>query len=342
MAESGFADDTIRARLVIWDRLGRNTSAAAREIGVTRSVMQHVLRAAEERGMLDLAVRPHANPPKGRETGDLIAARKAEFERRRRHGDWRKPVLVDLRRPGPFMLVALGDPHLDNPGSDLDLWERWTGVLDRHAGIYGVCIGDYLDNWVRVLGHLYGESSTTAPEGWTLLEHYLETMGRDLIGSCSGNHDDWSGASDLLGRLMRERGVVHRHFGLRLALRSPGAEPVTVAMRHVFRGRSMYNPAHGVARGAREGWRDDVLLGGHIHVSGDQKVVDPGTGHISHCFQLGAFKRFDSYVDAQGFVGHHLAPGVALVIDPARPSTDPQRVAHFYDPEAAVGYLGSL
>ena len=66
------------------------------------------------------------------------------------------------------------------------------------------------------------------------------------------------------------------------------------------------------------------------------------TGRLTFGYQVAAFKVIDDYGDDMGFVDRHVSPAVALVIDPRRPITSPERVKHFYEPEPAVAYLDML
>lgn len=315
---------------------------AAAALGIERVSMRYRIDAAAAAGFLEPRAR-EANDPARRSFQELRAARMAEYDRSRAKGDWRKPYLRTLGPCQPFVMVILGDPHLDNPGTDLALWERWTGVLDRARRVWGVCIGDYLDNWPRVLGFLYGEAGVTQSEGWELLEGYLDHAAPHMLGSVGGNHDDWNGAGELLARMFRERGVKHRPNGLRLALHFEGRDDlIYIGLRHKFRGQSQWNAAHAVMKAAQMGYSDHVLAAGHIHQSGDGRVVAPDTGRVTYCVQIAAFKRVDSYADREGFTNRHISPAVALLIDPRRRDDDPELVHPYYCAEAAVAALEAL
>lgn len=318
-----------------------SVSAAARELGLSRRAVQHRLDKAEGAGLLTKP-RADANPSRWRPGEEIVAARKAEFARVKAAGDYRTMRKIHLPDAGPFCVVFLGDPHLDSPGTDLELWERWIAVLDIAKAIYGFGLGDWLDNWVRPLAFLYGNSEIPAPEGWILLNHYLDRIGPHLIASVAGNHDDWSGHSDVLGGLMAKHEVLHRSKGLRVALALPGGREITIGARHRWVGRSMWNEVHAIKRAARMGQRDTILVGGDLHVSGESLEKDPDTGRISHCLQVAAFKVVDDYADDKGFLDRHISPAVACVIDPSRPDTDPELVRTFHDPALAAQYLAML
>lgn len=317
-----------------------SVSGAAKELGISRGATQGRLRAAEKAGMI--GPRAQANPSRWRPGEEIVAARKAEFERVKASGPNRAGNVIFRPDDGPFMLIMLGDEHLDSPGTDLNLWERWIGYLNRGKHITGWSLGDVLDSWVKVLAHLYAHSETPAAEGWILLQHYMDDIGEHLDCSVAGNHDKWAGANDVLGMIMEQHGVMHRADSLRVAYRCPNGREITVNARHTWPGRSQWNEVHGVKKAARMGIRDTILVGGHTHVSGESTERDPMTGKISFCYQVASFKTVDDYADMNGFLDRHTSPAVALVIDPRRADNDPELVKHFYDPEPAAAYLGFL
>lgn len=332
-----YTDDEIRRALDAVARTGSN-SAAARDLGMTRASLVARLRAGEKRNLLTRETK--ANPSRWRPGDEIVAARKAEFERVRASAY--TGGVVHRPDDGPFMLIALGDEHLDNPGTDLDLWEHWIGYLDRAKHRTGISMGDVLDNWLKPLAHLYATAETTAPEGWILLNHYLDQIGPHLDLSVGGNHDKWSGSSDVLAMVMEKHGVQHRNDSLRATYRTKGGREITVHIRHTWPGRSQWNEVHGIKKAARMGVRDTILIGGHTHVSGESTERDPVTGKITFCYQVASFKLVDDYADTLGLMDRHISPAVALVIDPRRDDSDPELVKHFYDPEPAADYLAFL
>ena len=70
----------------------------------------------------------------------------------------------------------------------------------------------------------------------------------------------------------------------------PNGKEIRINARHMFKGNSMWNTAHGVAKAAQMGWKDHILTCGHTHVSGYQVIKDPASGLISHALQVASFK----------------------------------------------------
>jgi hypothetical protein len=334
-------DSTIIARVAVYRECGLNVSETSRRLGLERPSLQHTLRLAFERGLIE----PHEMHPADvptREAYTAASLRKiAAFQRKQLKGDWRKPVLTQLPAR-PFRLKLFGDPHLDADGCDYEMFERHWLDMDAAKGVYGICVGDWFNNWVRALAHLWkGEGDPS--DAWLCLEYLMEQRGDALIAACSGNHDDWTHApADPVDLLMKKYGVIYRKGAVRVAL-GFGTEmaPIFLAVRHKWRGHSMYSAAHGILRAGIFGWRDHVMVGGHIHQD-EPRLLSFPDGFRAHVCQVSSFKKYDDFVDVQGFMGSKISPVWDLVIDPRKSDTDPDKCKVFWTSDDAQGYLEYL
>lgn len=317
-----------------------NVSATARAEGKARTTIQKHLHTAEARGLLSEAELHNAETP-NRDAYLTARATKAQrYQAKQRKGSWDKPVMVQIPE-GPFRLKLFGDPHLDADGCDFDLFERHWQQMDPTERVYGVCIGDWFNNWLRVLSHLWrGEGDPS--DAWTLFEYLMEQNGAGLIGACSGNHDDWThGPVDPVDLMMKRHGVVYRKGAVRLVLKA-GETPITIALRHKWKGHSQFAPSHGLKKAAMNGWHDHIMVGGHTHVDEDRQHIVPRSGFVAHLFQVSSFKRFDDFADVHGFMPHSHTPVRDLVIQPGKADSDPDKVKAFYSDEDAKRFFDSV
>lgn len=341
MGTPPMTDALIQSRLDIWNNAGRNISAAAREAQIPRSTFQHTLIVAAERKMISEADLNGANRPSAEAYQSARVRKIAAFQAKTRKGDWRKPVLSRLPAR-PFRLKVFGDPHLDSDGCNYELFERHWLEMDAASGVYGVCVGDWFDNWIRALGHLWKDTTTAPSDAWLCLEHLMEERGDALLAACSGNHDDWShGPVDPVDMLMKRHGVLYRKGAIRVMLGFPGLDPMFVAIRHKWKGHSMYSAAHGILRSGVFGWRDNLMIGGHIHQD-EPRLLSFTDGYRAHVCQVSAFKQYDEFADTHGFMGPKISPVWDLVIDPRRPDTDPDKIKIFWTSDDAAGFLAHL
>ena len=338
---SSLSDTILKKRVAIWEECGRNTSAAARMLGMPRQTLQSTINEAGRRGVIDESELRDPNVPTA---DDYLAARTrkvAAFQKKKRKGDWRKPVVLNL--PGqPFRLKLLGDPHLDADGCNFELFEKHWLDMDPANGVYGICVGDWFNNWLKALGHLWREESTHPSDAWLCLEYLMEQRGDALLAACSGNHDDWThGPVDPVDLLMKKYGVLYRKGAIRMLVNCEGCAPMFWSIRHKWRGQSMYSAAHGMVRASRAGWSDTLMVGGHIHQD-EPRLISMPDGQKLHVCQLSAFKEFDEFADIHGFNGPKITPAWDLVIDPRLPDTSADKIKIFWDSEMAAKYLAAI
>jgi len=311
---------------------------AASALGMGRTPFKTRINLAIKLGMYK-ELNNIDNPNKFADIPEILSRKKIYFDKLKRGTKY--VHRIQLADDKPFVLMALGDPHLDNQGTDLELWNQWNDTLELDRW-RGCCLGDLLDNWVGKLERLWSDNPMTKDEAVLLLEYYLDKYGSSWDWCIGGNHDKWPDAARAIKMLFTDLGVEYETDEMRIEYHTPSGHVVKVKARHNFKGRSMYSTDHGVKRDAMfNGSAYDVLLGGDLHVSGYTPVKSP-EGYYSHAVQLGAFKIIDDYAKTCGFDDKHISPAVALVIDPRKDRTDFTRVRVFHDIDGAAIMLRGL
>lgn len=321
-------------------------TSTAKSLGLDRKSVRERLEKAQARGLIEpIEFRPNA--AKFANLNDIIVKQKTQFQRLVKSGNWTTPHKIKLEDDGAFVLIALGDPHINSKWFDRDAWDYWTGLIDIDNRVRSVCVGDWTDNWKHTLQHLWAGTDTQPTEDWVVLEAELKRLADHLDAAIGGNHDgSWSRERDMCAAIMQQHSILYRDNGLFLCYDTPGKAKdrpqVNVAIRHEFKGHSQWNAAHGVAKAAQMGIHADILMAGHKHVNGETIKVAPLTGQIMHCHQLGAFKVYDDYADEAGFSPEHISPATAFVIQPQLSSNNPNRITRFYDPHMAIKFMETL
>lgn len=268
---------------------------------------------------------------------ELLTRRKKQYGRKNAAKEARALIRVKVKIDGPFGVMHMGDPHVDDDGTDIALLERHVELCNQTEGLFAGNVGDYSNNWVGRLARLYGEQSLSAQEAWVLVEWLIKsTNWLYLIG---GNHDLWSGASDPIKWMARQANSLYEHNGARLGLVCPNGREIRVNARHDFKGHSQWNTAHGPSKAAQMGWRDHILTCGHTHVSGYQVIKDPSNGLISHALRVASYKTHDRYADEKGLPNQNIFVAPVTIIDPRFEDDDPRLVTVLFDPEEAAEYL---
>lgn len=278
-------------------------------------------------------------PDQERSLDDILSHRKDEFKR---NSDWlasRKLIPIKINLDGPIGITHIGDPHVDNPGCDIAQLERHLNVINDTEGMLGANVGDAQDNWIGRLANLYESTTVTKAEAWKLVEWMVNRV--DWLYLIGGNHDVWSGGNDPLKWIVgnREKFGIFENHAVRLNLKFPNGKAVRVNARHDFPGHSQWNAGHGLAKAAKMGARDHVLVCGHKHVSAVGVEKCPQTGLISHLLRVATYKTVDDYAIKSGFPDGNISPAAVTIIDPQYADDDPRLITVLHDVEEAAEYL---
>lgn len=318
---------------------------AAKKLGVAQSTFSRYWREindAEDGEVLSAPAVMDEIPNGDLTVDEILEHKKKIYNRKNQYENAVKMVNVYLPDDQPIGISFFGDPHIDDDGCNIALLEKHMALCEQD-GMYGVNIGDVTNNWVGRLEKLHNKQSITLSQTYKLTEWF---MGKDIwLAHVLGNHDHWNNGKYLLKSLMKKGGSKVQggtkilEDDVKLNMVFPNGNNASVYARHNFKGHSQWNPAHAVAKAAKFGNNFDVLVNGHTHVSGYQVVKSP-LGKISHCVQLSAYKKFDSFAKEKGFDDQDMFENVVVVINPE--FEDVRKCQVFYDPEAGAAYLEFL
>lgn len=282
-------------------------------------------------------------PDPDRPIDDIITDRMRQSERMDKYQRARKLIEVPVKIEGPFAIAFIGDPHLDNPGTDFRrLFEDIQIIKDTPAMLAG-SVGDYRDNWVGRLSKLYAQTGVSESETRKLVEWFFSTV--PWLFLIAGNHDLWnSEGGNILDYIYRLGGVPGRYekYDLKMKIIPPSGRTFTVHARHDFPGTSQYNPAHGPVRETLFNYRSNVLVCGDRHHSGYAPVWhnDPEP-RLCHAMRVGTYKVHDDHAQEKGFREGNYAPSMAVVVDPS--NADPvEWITWFPSLRRAASYLTHL
>ena len=117
-----FLDEKLLIQAVKTVRESPTKLAAARALGVTRGKLDHRLREAARRKIIEkpeyaIALLPDSQP----EIEEIISRKERNFTRQKRASDARDLIPVKIKIPGPIGVLHMGDPHLDDDGTNIRL-----------------------------------------------------------------------------------------------------------------------------------------------------------------------------------------------------------------------------
>lgn len=184
---------------------GESISQMAEELGrtpdaVRQKMAKEGLRWGQDRkrGSDGGGFRRTTEIPTPNRSLDQIMADQAEryAAKTARYGVKHTGIHIELDEPGPYGILFFGDPHADDDGCDLERLAYDMKVVQDTPHLYGACIGDLTNNWLRVLGHLYAHQHTTDDEAAELLKWVVSNI--DWMFIVLGNHDCLDVATECL------------------------------------------------------------------------------------------------------------------------------------------------
>lgn len=283
-------------------------------------------------------------PSQVRSLGEILDDRVRSTERMRGYQDATKLIPIKVKMDGPIGILHMGDPHVDDDGSDIVALKQDVALVQQTEGLFAANIGDQNNNWVGRLGHLHGKQGVRAEEAWILVEWLISAVGNKWLYLIKGNHDVWSDDRDPIKWMTRgnEKAGPAKAWRVRLGLEFPNGRQIRVQARHDFPGNSMWNVSHGASRAFKMGWQDHIMACGHRHSSGAQILKSPDGSLLCWAFRLGTYKFADDYAEAKGFDDQIISPSVMTIIDPSKEDNDPAQIQLFHSVELGARFLTFL
>ena len=322
-----------------------NHSQYAKEVGVSVGKLRYILRRRLEliekiSSDAPFVVRKEDVGDDIADVDDIIARRRREFNRRDKatKSNALIPCFVNIK--GPVGILHMGDNHVDDPGTDINLLQKHIDLINGTEGLFGANVGDMANHCVGRLARLHAYQSTTEAETWRLVEWLMTSV--DWLYIIGGNHDMWVGDGDPIQWMVRNQMGVYKSHGARIELTFPNGNSAIINARHDWPGHSQYNPAHGPAKAIQRGVTDHIVIAGHKHITGYQILKNPLSGVISHALRVASYKIHDDYATALGLPDQNISPAVLTIIDPEKNQNDPGMINVFHDVDSGVEFLKFL
>lgn len=239
-------------------------------------------------------------------------------------------------------LTLWSDAHVSAKGTDLAAQMEFAEFVGGTPGVYSLGMGDWLDNPIKHKGSNVHQIA----DDLRFLDLLVGQFKGKLLGTTSGNHDDWSkvlAGTDHLLQLAKRHRIHYAPDELlwTVEIVDPDCPDEVTATyriytRHQWRRGSMLNPCHACWTWWQEegpNWPTipDVMAIGHNHVA----VVESRQYEARDMWAIrpGSFQKDSSFARAKGFGRYrHTTPAIVL---PAQQG----RVVCFADPEDAVQYM---
>ncbi len=247
---------------------------------------------------------------------ELIDRRVKQFEQKKARFEQEKLIPVKMNIDGPIGIGFMGDPHVDDDGTDLKQLYEHADLFDgRNKGLFATNLGDVSNNWSGKLARLWAEQSTSANESKAIVTDFLGRV--NWLFYIHGNHDKWSNGTDLLNEILRENTLIAKDDKIRTEIKLPNGKSFRIYAVHGFAGKSMWSEVYGAAKKAQmDGEHHDIYVAGHIHTSGYTHGMRPSTDQMWHALQVASYKKIDRYAEELNLDSKDLYNCPVALIDP--------------------------
>lgn len=318
---------------VLQRRGGRNASSYAQ----VRPVAHYT---APDGSYVDaLAPEASADEPEAVFLQRMLASANRSVEK----AEAQRHATIRIMADRPIAISVSSDWHVAAQGTDIASLIAYADYVAHTPHLYAVGVGDLHDNAIK---HKGGGVQGIMDE-LRLLDLLVGRFKGKLLGTTSGNHDDWSkvfsGVDNL--KLLAKRHQIHYapdELLWKVEIVHPQTRTVTatyrIHTRHQWRRGSALNPGHACWTWWQEegpNWNEhpDVLAIGHNHVS----VVESRqfAERDVWALRMGTFQIDSAFARAKGF-GRYRSTCPTVVLPPRR---DAGRVVCFADPHDAATYM---
>lgn len=329
--------ETQREAIAAVEKYGSQIKAA-NALGISRSSLRSRLQGMGAKSEPPEVPTAPPLPDPDLPIAQIVQYRKNAFERK--HANvlakrWRR---FGVPTSGPYALMFVGDPHLDDDGCNWPLWEDHCDLMANTEHLYAVNIGDVSNNWSGRLAKLWAEQESGASSTKRLVKHYLGERKIPWFLWLHGNHDMWDGP---VGRDIFESCapsyITMEDWQAKVTLVSPNGRETRLWAAHNFKGNSIWNPMHGPLRAAQmEDWAH-LYVAGHHHNCGLFQHENPHRDFVANGMRVRGYKFIDHYADVHQFGSHQYGASGVAIVDPNGDKLN--SVTCFLDPHEAVDYL---
>lgn len=318
-------------------------SGAARKLSLSDSTISHRLRLYAERQGAAAAehriVVPELPDPE-LPIGQVVEHLTKQAERRLVAADARRWVKIPVKSEGPYGIVLIGDPHIDDNGCAWPVLREHIEIIGKTEGLYAAGLGDYQNNWTGRLARLYADQDTSSKTAWRLVEWFIRELGDKLLLLIKGNHDMWQGSGDPLD-WMKQPGTLSEDWSVRVEFQMSNKTNFRIIAAHDFPGHSMWNPLHSNQRKARFSGEADLYVAGHRHEWALSQQEDGERHKVYWLARARGYKFIDGYAHISGYHQQRYGASIAAIVNPdaVQPVT---RIQCFADVAEAADYLKYL
>lgn len=243
-----------------------------------------------------------------------MARQVQEFERRREAEMAQRWMRFEVEGDEPFALVFVGDPHLDDPHTDLGRLMRDMAIVEATPRMWAIGLGDYVNGWIGKLHRKYADQAVTE-RGAYLRAKWLFSLPIWWM-LIKGNHDAWKGGGNPLDWMLDSEATPVLEWEAQFVAECGGREWSFWAA-HDFPGSSAWNILHGpLKRAMMTGAIADMFICGDHHCYGVLHTQHEHTGRSYWLARARGYKMQDPYSRQCGFGEMNIGHSIVAICNP--------------------------
>jgi hypothetical protein len=243
--------------------------------------------------------------------------------------EWDRTLAAETRRqnqtlvfPGRVAtIVGIGDVHAGSAGVNYPRAIEEAELIRDTPGMYCVLLGDMIDNFVvpKLVQKIRTGTRLTIPDEAVIAKRYLSILAPKIVGVVSGNHEGWTQqlvGLDYFASLLGDINPLCLYDPFNLwATVQVGDFSQRMAVSHLWRGVSMYNPTHAFIRARKmDGKPFDFGFGAHTHLCGSYQSF-PDDGQTVLALLAGSYKRVDDLARRLNLAQPNKATAISVMLD---------------------------
>ena len=328
----------LQEALAAYEKIG-TIEGAAMSLNLSRNTYKYRLQRAQQLGVSPAGpeIEYPDLPADDIDPAEIIARASADFAQQKAARAARKWFEIKVKGTKPIGVVWMGDPHVDNPGTNWPLLEQHIKIIRDTEGVYSILGNDLTDNWVGRLARLYARSNMSKNRASRLARWIIAEAGLKPLAVIGGNHDLWNDGLDLFKAVAAKKVPVEA-WGAKMALRFGNDRVCRLHLKHDFAGHSQWNPLHGPQKHALMGEEAHVYAAAHKHNWALYKSEHEHRNHVYWLARARGYKFFDEHAEMHGFGSQQHGASIFILVDPAA-KTESGFVTCFDDVEEGAEFL---
>ncbi len=238
----------------------------------------------------------------------------SEFRRRREAQAAREWMKFEIHGNKPFALAYIGDPHLDDPNTDIGKLRDHVGIIRSTPRMWAVGLGDYTNGWVGRLARKYADQQVTERAAYARAKWLFD---QDIwLLLVLGNHDAWKGGGSPFEWMINNAHTPLMEWEAKFELICDRSI-WRIWAAHDFPGTSQWNILHGpLKRAMMTGGSADMFICGDKHSYGVLHTQHEHTGKPYWVGRARGYKMQDDYSRQCGYGEHDIGHSIVAVHDP--------------------------